>query len=88
MKFLGNKEAGYSVNWPTYSVRVFRTTGGWKATYNGDPKNNPIEIKDGVASRSCVCPLVTVEGTFKSRKEAATRGMTEEGSVLRASTYN
>lgn len=76
IRFYGNKADGYSVYRGSASCTVRKTSNGWVATFAGNPsKRNPwVTRPDGSRSRSCMCPTVTVEGTFPTRMAAAEAG--------------
>ena len=76
--YRGSAQFGYTAENGPYRCNVVRVKGGgWQASYYGHPViHNPWYKGPGQGpSRSCSCPVATLKGSFRTRKEAAQNGL-------------
>lgn len=73
IRFLGNKDHGYSATRGGYTVEVKQIGKRWEGNYTGDASlHNPIEpTRDGLRSIAGSGPKIVVGTDFRSRREAA-----------------
>ena len=75
ISYTGNKDFGYTARMENHSARckVVRVKGGWQGSYHGSPTvhNQWYRSATGGRTKSCTCPVVTMNGTFRTRRSAA-----------------